>query len=70
MLGCIALSLAVLSPPPVVVLEQQRHLFCEPRGMDACARAAEQYIWQMQMAGQLPGAREPIRYTAVCTTTI
>lgn len=55
--------------------EWHNYTFCEQDVFlrdksEACDIAANQYIWQLQMAGILPGASEVIRYSAKCTTEI
>jgi hypothetical protein len=85
MLACIALTIFINYPPPMADgkahHEWQWHQFCEAgrelrdvpaSSMEpsACAVAANQYLFALQMAGELPGARNIIQYKAVCTTTI
>ncbi len=84
MLTCIALTIFVNFPPHMptdqVRHEWHQHTFCEPRGISdvpattidksACEVAANEYIFSLQLAGVLPGAKELIQYKAVCTNVI
>lgn len=65
MTPCILLAVTVIYPQSTYI-EQADFRFCAP--IQSCAEAAEEYVWELQMAGELPGSREVIRYEARCVT--
>lgn len=84
MFACIFLTVFVNLPPPMpggqVHHEWHHYQFCEAgkelrdvgAGMEpsACVIAANEYLFSLQMAGILPGAKEAIQYKATCEAHI
>lgn len=85
MLACLHLLVFVSFPLPLsagqaVQHEWHYHTFCEPRAitdvpladspLTECELAANMYLYQLQIAGILPGSKDVMQYKATCTTTI
>lgn len=63
MTPCLILAVTVAYAQSTYV-EQAEYEFCGP--ITSCLETAEGFIWELQMAGELPGSREVIRYEARC----
>lgn len=78
MLACIALTILVSLPDPMhqrVHHEWHSYKFCQPgylpdvpytMGKSLCELAANEYLYDLQMAGILPGSKDVISYRATC----
>ena len=83
MLACLALTVLVSLPDPMhqrITHEWHRFRFCESGYLpdvpfdgayrSTCEYAANAYVYNLQMAGVLPGSRHVISYRVTCTNTI